>query len=166
MDVDKKFMCNMGLLIMATLVVAKLVSALITRHFSKKRLRLPPVVRGWPIIGGILRFMRGPIMMLGEEYPKLGSVFTLNIFHKKITFLIGPEVSGHFFNAPESDLSQQEVYRFNVPTFGPGVVYDVDYSVRHEQFMFFMEALRVNKLKGHVHLMVKEAEVSLASSMK
>ncbi|GJV77328.1 sterol 14-demethylase, partial [Tanacetum coccineum] len=69
-----------------------------------------------------------------------------------------PEVSGHFFKASETDLSQQEVYQFNVPTFGPGVVFDVDYSVRQEQFRFFTEALRVTKLKGYVDMMVSEAE--------
>uniref|UniRef100_A0A803NEU0 Uncharacterized protein n=1 Tax=Chenopodium quinoa TaxID=63459 RepID=A0A803NEU0_CHEQI len=111
-----------------------------------------------PVIGGLLRFLKGPIIMLREEYPKLGSVFTLNLVNKNITFLIGPEESAHFFKAPETDLSQQEVYRFNVPTFGPGVVFDVDYSIRQEQFRFFTEALRANKLKSYVDHMVMEAE--------
>ena len=155
MDVDNKFF-NVGILILATLVVAKLISWLIMPRSSK---RVPPVVKTWPLIGGLVRFMKGPIVMLREEYPKLGSVFTLNLANKKITFLIGPEVSAHFFKAPESDLSQQEVYQFNVPTFGPGVVFDVDYSVRQEQFRFFTESLRVNKLKGYVDQMVTEAEV-------
>ncbi|EYU28484.1 hypothetical protein ABFS82_11G081200 [Erythranthe guttata] len=146
---------NVGLLLLATLVVAKLISALIMPRSSK---RLPPVVNTWPVLGGLLRFLKGPIVMLRAEYPKLGSVFTLNLLNKKITFLIGPEVSPHFFKAPESDLSQQEVYQFNVPTFGPGVVFDVDYTIRQEQFRFFTEALRVNKLKGYVDQMVMEAE--------
>nr|AYM55680.1 cytochrome p450 [Croton stellatopilosus] len=154
MDPDNKLL-NMGILILATVVVAKLISVLIMPR-SKKR--LPPVVQGWPVIGVLLRFLKGPIIMLREEYPKLGSVFTVNLAHKKITFLIGPEVSAHFFKAPESELSQQEVYRFNVPVFGPGVVFDVDYSVRQEQFRFFTESLRVNKLKGYVDQMVMEAE--------
>ncbi|KAF7844957.1 sterol 14-demethylase [Senna tora] len=154
MEVDGKFL-NTGLLIVATIVVAKLISALI---IPKSRKRLPPAVKSWPLVGGLFRFLKGPILMLRAEYPKLGSVFTLNLFHKKITFLIGPEVSAHFFKAPESDLSQQEVYQFNVPTFGPGVVFDVDYSIRQEQFRFFTEALRVNKLKGYVDQMVTEAE--------
>jgi sterol 14-demethylase len=51
------------------------------------------------------------------------------------------------------------VYQFNVPTFGPGVVFDVDYSIRQEQFRFFTESLRVSKLKGYVDQMVVEAEV-------
>ncbi|PON57015.1 Cytochrome P450, E-class, group IV [Parasponia andersonii] len=141
--------------IVATLVVAKVISALL---FPRSTKRLPPVVKSWPLLGGLVRFINGPMVMLRHEYPKLGGVFTLNIFHKKITFLIGHEVSAHFFKAPESDLSQQEVYQFNVPTFGPGVVFDVDYSVRQEQFRFFTEALRVNKLKGYVDQMVTEAQ--------
>ncbi|KAF9689034.1 hypothetical protein SADUNF_Sadunf01G0049900 [Salix dunnii] len=153
-DTDNKLL-NVGLLIIATLLVAKLISALLTPRSQK---RLPPVIKGWPLIGGLIRFLKGPIVMLREEYPKLGSVFTVNLVNRKITFLIGPEVSAHFFKAPEVDLSQQEVYQFNVPTFGPGVVFDVDYSIRQEQFRFFTEALRVNKLKGYVDQMVVEAE--------
>ncbi|ERN06120.1 sterol 14-demethylase [Amborella trichopoda] len=151
---DNKFL-NAGLVVLATLVVAKLITALL---FSRSRKRLPPTVQGWPIFGGLIRFLKGPIVMLREEYPKLGSVFTVKLLNKNITFFIGPEVSTHFFKAPESDLSQQEVYQFNVPTFGPGVVFDVDYSVRQEQFRFFTESLRVNKLKGYVDQMVVEAE--------
>ncbi|XP_028787283.1 sterol 14-demethylase [Neltuma alba] len=154
MELDSKFL-NTGLLIVATIVVAKLVSAFIV---PKSRKRLPPVVKSWPLVGGLFRFLKGPIVMLREEYPKVGSVFTLRLFHKNVTFLIGPEVSAHFFKASESDLSQQEVYQFNVPTFGPGVVFDVDYSIRQEQFRFFTEALRVNKLKSYVDQMVMEAE--------
>ncbi|CAJ1948141.1 unnamed protein product [Sphenostylis stenocarpa] len=154
MEIDSRFLST-GLLLFATILVAKLISAFIV---PKSRKRVPPFVKGWPLIGGLVRFLKGPIFMLREEYPKLGSVFTLKLFHKNITFLIGPEVSAHFFKAPETDLSQQEVYQFNVPTFGPGVVFDVDYSVRQEQFRFFTEALRVNKLKSYVNQMVAEAE--------
>ncbi|KAK7287000.1 hypothetical protein RJT34_22396 [Clitoria ternatea] len=155
MEVDGNKFLNTGLLLVATILVAKLISAFIV---PKSRKRLPPVVNGWPLIGGLPRFLKGPIFMLREEYPKLGSVFTVKLFHKNITFFIGPEVSAHFFKASESDLSQQEVYQFNVPTFGPGVVFDVDYSIRQEQFRFFTEALRVNKLKGYVNQMVVETE--------
>ena len=157
MDVDNKFF-NAAFLLVATLVVAKLISALIIPR-SKKR--LPPTIKAFPLIGGLIRFLKGPVVMLREEYPKLGSVFTLKLLNKNISFFVGPDVSAHFFKAPESDLSQQEVYRFNVPIFGPGVVFDVDYSVRQEQFRFFTEALRVTKLKGYVDQMVMEAEVSV-----
>ncbi|KAL8115527.1 sterol 14-demethylase [Apium graveolens] len=147
---------NITIIFIATLFVAKLILSLGSRY---NRRRTPPLVKApIPIIGGLIRFLKGPIVLLREEYPKLGSVFTLNLVNKNITFLIGPEVSSHFFKAVETDLSQQEVYRFNVPTFGPGVVFDVDYSVRQEQFRFFTDSLRVSKLKSYVDQMVIEAQ--------
>ncbi|KAL9268616.1 Sterol 14-demethylase-like protein [Drosera capensis] len=157
MEVENLY--NVGILIVATLLVAKLISTLIFPKPSENQ-RLSPVIKSSPpLVGGLVRFLKGPMIMLREEYPKLGGVFTLNLAgYKNITFLVGPEVSAHFFKAPETDLSQQEVYRFNVPTFGPGVVFDVDYQVRQEQFRFFTEALRVNKLKSYVDQMVSEAE--------
>ncbi|KAH0466936.1 hypothetical protein IEQ34_004174 [Dendrobium chrysotoxum] len=144
-----------GVLFLVSVVFLKLVWGFVAPNSRK---RLPPVVKTFPLIGGLIRFLNGPVVMVREEYAKLGSVFTLNLLHRRITFFIGPDVSSHFFKAPESDLSQQEVYQFNVPTFGPGVVFDVDYSVRQEQFRFFTEALRVNKLRSYVDQMVLEAE--------
>ncbi|XBH55264.1 hypothetical protein VPH35_077386 [Triticum aestivum] len=120
--------------------------------------RAPPTIPGAPVVGGLLRFLRGPIPLIRAEYARLGPVFTVPILTRRITFLIGPDVSAHFFKSNESDMSQQEVYRFNVPTFGPGVVFDVDYQVRQEQFRFFTEALRANKLRSYVDQMVAEAE--------
>lgn len=52
-----------------------------------------------------------------------------------------------------------QVYRFNVPTFGPGVVFDVNYKIRTEQIRFFAESLKSEKLKGYVPLFVSETEV-------
>lgn len=155
MELDTGKFLNVGLLLVATVVVAKLISALL---IPRSRKRLPPVIKAFPLVGGLVRFLKGPVVMIREEYQKLGSVFTVNLVNRNITFLIGAEVSAHFFKASESDLSQQEVYQFNVPTFGPGVVFDVDYSIRQEQFRFFTEALRVTKLKGYVDQMVTEAE--------
>lgn len=46
-----------------------------------------------------------------------------------------------------------------MPTFGKGVVFDVDSKVRAEQFRFFASALQTSKLKSYVPLFVKETEV-------
>jgi sterol 14-demethylase len=147
------------LLILFASLIAILFAKLLLSSKSNKNKRLPPSIKSsLPIIGGLVKFMKGPIPMIREQHAKLGSVFTVNLINRKITFFVGPEVSGHFFKAPESDMSQQEVYQFNVPTFGPGVVFDVDYSVRQEQFRFFTEALRVTKLRSYVDQMVSEAE--------
>ena len=56
-----------------------------------------------------------------------------------------------------------QVYNFNVPTFGKGVVYDVEQKVRTEQFRFFTEALKRDRLKKYVPMFAAEAEVGLFS---
>ncbi|KAF8102315.1 hypothetical protein N665_0198s0028 [Sinapis alba] len=160
MDEDYYKLLKTSVAIIIVFIVAKLITSSSKSKSKKKRsVPLPPVLQAWPpLIGSLIRFMKGPIVLLREEYPKLGSVFTVKLLHKNITFLIGPEVSSHFFNAYENELSQKEIYKFNVPTFGPGVVFDVDYPVRMEQFRFFASALKVNKLRCYVDQMTKETE--------
>ena len=80
------------------------------------------------------------------------------VLHKKLTFLIGPYVCPHFFKAPDDVMSQDEVYRFNIPTFGPGVVYDVGHKIRGEQFRMFGEALKTENLIGYLPLFKMETE--------
>ena len=43
-----------------------------------------------------------------EGYGKLGEVFTVPVAHKRVTFLIGPDVVPHFFKATDDEMSQQE----------------------------------------------------------
>lgn len=89
-----------------TTVVTKLLMSSSSKKKKKKSVRVPPVVQASPpLIGTLFRFIKGPMSMLREEYSKLGSVFTAKLLHKNLTFFIGPEVSEHFFNAYESDLS-------------------------------------------------------------
>lgn len=120
--------------------------------------KMPPIFEGIPFIGGLMKFARGPWELMTEGYATCGEVFTVPVAHKRMTFLIGPSVSPHFFKAADDEMSQTEVYNFNVPTFGPGVVYDVDQKVRTEQFRFFTEALKKDRLKQYVPMFVMEAE--------
>lgn len=159
---NKLQLFNAVLVIVTAIVVVKLIMswALKTLSRSSKHLRLPPVVSGrLPLIGGLVRFIKNPVEMLKEEHEIVGSVFTLNVLNKNITFLLEPDVSAHFFTAPVSQLSQKEVYRFSVPIFGPGIIYDAEYSVRQEKFRFFEEAFRVTKLRGFVHDLLQEVQV-------
>ena len=118
----------------------------------------PPMVPCLPFVGGFLKFIAGPLPLIDKSYSEIGDVFTVPLFHKRVTFLIGPHVSSHFFKATDEALSQKEVYQFNVPTFGPGVVFDVDHLVRREQFRFFANALSTSNMKTYVQMMVQEAE--------
>ena len=96
--------------------------------------------------------------MFTEGYQKCGQVFSVPMFTKPMVMLVGPEVLGHFFKATDEQMSQQEVYQFNVPTFGRGVVFDVDHTIRREQFRWFAEALKPNRLRMYVDQMIAEAE--------
>ncbi|EIE21542.1 sterol 14 desaturase [Coccomyxa subellipsoidea C-169] len=120
--------------------------------------KAPPIFEGLPFIGGIMKFASGPMKLMADGYEKYGEVFTVPVLHKQFTFLLGPHVSGHFFKANDDEMSQKEVYEFNVPTFGKGVVFDVDHKVRAEQFKFFAEALKSAKLKLYVPYFVQEAQ--------
>nr|QQD79793.1 sterol 14 alpha-demethylase [Prototheca wickerhamii] len=122
----------------------------------------PPVDEGVPFVGGLLKFSKGPWFLMESLYAKHGEVFTVPLAHKRMTFLLGPQASPHFFNATDDKMSQTEVYNFNVPTFGPGVVFDVDQRVRTEQFRFVADALRTSKLKTYVPAFRQEAEAFFA----
>ncbi len=122
--------------------------------------RLPPLMNCGlvPGLGGLIKFIKGPLGVMGEAYGKYGDVFTVPVGNKRMTFLIGPTPALHFFRGSDEVISQKEVYEFNVPTFGKGVVFDVDHRLRREQFKFFAEALRPSKMRSYVSQMVAEAE--------
>lgn len=136
-------------------VLAALVMRVLSNTFHGKA---PPVDEGIPFVGGLIKFSKGPLELMTEMYAKHGEVFTIPILHKKMTFLIGPNVSPHFFNSTDDKMSQTEVYNFNVPTFGTGVVYDVDVKIRAEQFRIVGDALKSGKLKSYVPMFIQEAE--------
>ncbi|CAI7847532.1 unnamed protein product [Closterium sp. NIES-54] len=141
-----------------TLLVAAILAVFVARWFRSGGGKQPPVVPTIPLIGGLLKFMKGPIPLIKDAYAKYGSVFTVNVLHMRMTFLIGPEATTHFYKASEDQLSQREVYKYNVPTFGPGVVFDVDYPIRMEQFRFFADSLKPTRLRTYVDMMVEEAQ--------
>ena len=103
------------------------------------------------------------MLLMDEGYKTKGEVFTVPVLHKRITFLLGPHASPHFFKANDDEMSQKEVYEFNVPTFGPGVVFDVDHKTRAEQFRFFADALKSARLALYVPQFVSEARQYFAS---
>lgn len=82
---ENKFL-NIEVPFLPTIVVIKFITAILTSGSNKKR--LSPSVKVLPMIGGLIRFMKGPIIMIREEYQKLGSVFTVNLLNRKITFFV------------------------------------------------------------------------------
>jgi sterol 14alpha-demethylase len=85
------------------------------------------------------------------------------IFHKRLTFLIGPEAQEIFFKASDDVLSQQEVYDFMKPVFGAGVVYDASKKNRQVQFQAMSHGLKTNRLKAYVSKIEDETRKYLKS---
>jgi sterol 14-demethylase len=67
----------------------------------------PPAVTGITSAIRLVHTLRtkGFRAMLQEQYTKFGSVFTISFFGMKTTFLVGPEVSAHFYQGLESEIS-------------------------------------------------------------
>ncbi|XP_006658706.1 obtusifoliol 14-alpha demethylase-like [Oryza brachyantha] len=119
----------------------------------------PPMAPGAPFVGVLPALLaRGPLAVIRDLHAAMGSVFTVRLLHRRVTFLVGPEEASHFFRGLESEMSQDEVSRFTVPTFGPGVAFDVDYATRQEQFRFFGDTMKPARLRTYVGLMVHEVE--------
>ena len=85
------------------------------------------------------------------------------IFHKRLTFLVGPEAQEIFFKASDDVLSQQEVYDFMKPVFGAGVVYDASKKNRQVQFQTMANGLRTARMKAYVAKIEDETRKYLAA---
>ena len=76
---------------------------------TKNGYALPPVVScGVPLLGGFIEFIKGPLPLVDRAYNSMGEVFSVPLFHKKITFLIGPDASPHFFKVREGRSDSME----------------------------------------------------------
>lgn len=114
---------------------------------------------GAPLLGILPALvMKGPLQAIHDAYKTMGSVFTVRLLHLQVTFLVGPEVSSHFYHGLDSEMSQDEVSKFTIPTFGPGVAFDVDLATRREQIRFFGDAMKPAKLRTYAPLMAHEVE--------
>jgi sterol 14-demethylase len=130
---------------------------------------LPPFYNpGVPIMGGFLSFTSDPLGTIRRAYAKHGDCFTLRMFHKKITFLVGPEAHKTFFKSKGKDydveLDQAQCYKFMTPLFGKGVVYDAPIKKRKQQFKFLSAALKASGLQKYPETIAKETSTFLKNN--
>ncbi|KAM3197300.1 hypothetical protein ACQJBY_072768 [Aegilops geniculata] len=121
---------------------------------------LPPVASGASALAAFGTLVtKGLPAVIHDLHGELGSVFTVSLLGiKKVTFLVGPEVTAHFFKGSESEIRQSDIYKITVPIFGRGVLFDVDLPTRSRQISFLSDAIKPVNLKGHVDSMVREVE--------
>lgn len=101
---------------------------------------------------------QGPIELIEDGYKSLGDIFRIQLFHRSVIFLIGPQAHKVFFEAKDNQLSQREVYTFTIPVFGKNIVYDATPKIMQQQLKFVNKGLNQINLKAHVGKIVMEAE--------
>lgn len=132
----------------------------IYRIFTKAKLKLAP---RFPIFSSILRgkydfINQGPLQLIEDGYRTRGDIFRIQIFHRSVVFLIGPQAHQVFFEASDQQLSQREVYTFTIPVFGRNIVYDASPKIMQQQLKFVHKGLNQFNMKYHVDKIVFEAE--------
>lgn len=126
--------------------------------FSKKRAKgSPPIASiGIPLIGNYIEFAKNPVAFIEEARKKFGSIYTVPMLHKNLTFLLEPEVSAPFYQMTDDQMSQTEVYKFMTPVFGTGVVYDAEPKKRVQQMQSMAQGLKSGRLKAYIPKIEKE----------
>lgn len=153
----------LGVLVLAVVVLPVLILRARNRMKNSGK-NIPPIMASnvpIPILGPAIEFGKSPMKMVHRCYETYGPVFTVPIFHKRLTFLVGPEAQEPFFTFGDDVLSQQEVYGFMKPVFGPGVVYDASRTRRQVQFQKMAHGLRASRLKGYIGKIEKETRAFL-----
>mmetsp|Transcript_43 Transcript_43/g.89 ORF Transcript_43/g.89 Transcript_43/m.89 type:complete len:480 (+) Transcript_43:53-1492(+) len=156
-------MLDIGMIALIGLsVVLGGVIALIFLSFRPKN--APPSAKlGAPVVGNIMAFIKSPLGAIKTCYEKYGPVYTMPMLGKNLTFLIGPEAQAPFFRLKDNELSQNEVYGFMKPVFGPNVVYDAEPKKRNYHMQQMANGLRAARLKSYIPKIIKETNEYLAS---
>jgi len=125
---------------------------------------VPPVWRGgWPLIGHFGKFAANPVGTIAEGYRAMGPVFTMHFLGFPMTFLLGPDAHGPFYEGRDEELSQNEPYKFMTPIFGKGIVFDAPIDIKRQQLTFVSSALKPAALRTYVPQIIEETENFLES---
>jgi len=128
--------------------------------FSNKRPANSPPFYGSviPFFGCFIEFGKSPMGTLRWAYDKYGDCFTLKMLGQNMTYMIGPDAQAVFFKASDEELSPKEAYKFMIPVFGQGVVYDSPTEVMYEQLRFVRSSLTLGQLKKAVPIIAEESK--------
>jgi sterol 14alpha-demethylase len=124
--------------------------------------RYPPFYYEFPYIpwlGSLVQFATQPRDFLQRARHYCDSdVFTIQLFGKQMTFLMGRKGHAHFFRTSEQVFDIRQAYAMTVTTFGPGVCYDVPQKRMAEQFAFFKNGLSDQAFVQYMELVQDEVE--------
>ena len=145
------------------------VQSIVQRALSRRRatptgLREPPELSGrYPVVGHTFEFVRSTVDMLFRAHRELGEVAAMQIAHKRMVAVFGPEAHEAVFRSPDSQLSPTEAYKIMTPVFGKGMVYDAPTDIMTEQLKMLLPALKDRRMRTYGEIIVREVEKSIAS---
>src|SRR5690349_1584505 len=102
-------------------------------RMTTRPITVPRLTGGLPLLGHALEFYRDPVKLIQRGRDLHGDIFSLRLFGQLIHVVTGAAGNAAFFKAPDAVLSVNEAYRFTVPIFGKGLVYDVGPELMDQQ---------------------------------
>ncbi len=126
-------------------------------------LTLPPLLSGGlPVLGHASEFVTGAIQLLFRAHREHGEIAGLNVFHRRMVAVFGPDAHEAVFRAPDTVLSPSEAYKIMTPVFGKGIVYDAPPDRQAEQFKMLLPALKDKRMRTYGEAVVLETEESVS----
>ena len=120
--------------------------------------KAPALSGGLPFLGHVFEFRRDPVALIQRGRDLHGDIFSFLLLGRRVHVLTGPAGNEAFFSAPDNVLSARDAYRFTVPIFGKGLVYDATPEVMDRQFALVHPALRDDKMQNYTRYIAKEVE--------
>jgi sterol 14-demethylase len=148
---------------LTTLVLAATAIYLYIEDFGKKN--LPPRFNYFlaMISGKYQMEEKGLVEFVGAGMKQCGPVFRIKVAHQGITIFVGPEGNKFFYNTSDKLLTAREAYKFTVPVFGPGVVYDSTLANMNRQLSFLRHALNGKAMQKYVDKVLMECDLYFKS---
>ena len=138
------------------LIISYFVFKLLHYNYSTTPNGPPVYYEGYPIIGPFLSFTKDQLGTVRRARAATKSdVFTI---HPLGTFLIGAEAHKAFFEGSDEEVDQAPVYKFMIPIFGKGVIYDAPIAKRRQQYRVLGSSLRPGLLKKYPEIIAKECQ--------
>jgi sterol 14alpha-demethylase len=117
------------------MIITKIILRRIVAPMREKGSLRPPILSGASLVACLPTILtKGLQPVIHDLHAMMGSVFTINLFGlKKLTLLVGSEVTSHFFQGTHSEICQPDMYKFTIPIFGKGANLDADFATRNRQ---------------------------------
>jgi len=112
----------------------------------------PPKATGIyvPWFGHMFAFGSDPVAFFVKQAREVGEIVSFTLFGRDCVLMISNDAQKAFYDAPEEVLNAAKTYKFTIPCFGPGVVYDADDHKFQQHRKFASAALTVNMFKLYV----------------